>query len=145
MVKPHEVFTNKRGLKMIKIDFVKDDGEKVVIDWKIKPLTPRLMVHNFKNFAALENHKKDTKDMTLLEQGEMMEGIAPLIDIILPKCCVEPKVVFEGDTTANQINIDDIDLPTLMEIFAKIFEASGVNPEKEAERANLQKVPSPKV
>jgi len=144
-IKPHEVFNSKnRATKVITTTFKKDNVEKPIeIEWVVKPMSPRLMVKNYKNFAALEN--ADSKDLTLEEQAEMMQKLAPLIDIILPACCIDPKIVFEGETGKGQIHIDDLDMETLMKLFSGIFEASGITEKTKEEREDLKKAPSLKL
>jgi len=148
MVKPHEIFVNKSRPKIVKTKFRKEDDTEIEIEWKIKPLSPRLMAKNYKYFAALQGQdltEEDAKDMSQERQIDMMESLAPLLDIVLPYCCIEPKVVFEGNTTPQQINIDDIDLQTLMSLFEEIFKSTGLTDEGDKERKNLSKVPSVKV
>jgi len=141
MVKPHEVFNSKkREVKTIQTEFKKPGVEQPIkLDWDVKPMSPRLMVKHYKNFAALDQAEK--KDLTPEEQAEIMQKLAPLIDIILPECCVNPKIVFEGETKAGQIHIDDLDLETLIKLFSGIFDASGIIPEKEL-KENLKEAPS---
>jgi hypothetical protein len=105
-------------------------------------MSARLMVKNYKNFAALD--QSDNKNMTLEQQADMMQKLAPLIDVVLPECCINPKIVFEGETGPGKIHIDDMDLETLMKLFSGIFEASGIVPKKEGDE-DLQKAPSQKV
>lgn len=143
MVKPWEVFNSKkRQTKTIQTDFDKEGVDKPIkVDWEVKPMSPRLMVKNYKSFAALD--QADRKDMSMEEQAEMMQKLAPLIDVVLPECCVNPKIVFEGETKSGQVHIDDLNLESLMQLFSGIFEASGLTP-KEEEKENLEKVPSQK-
>jgi hypothetical protein len=142
MVKPHEIFNSKkRQVKTITTEFKKDNVEKpVLIEWVVKPMSPRLMVKNYKSFAALDG--ADQKNMTIEQQADMMQKLAPLIDVVLPECCINPKIVFEGETAAGKIHIDDLDLESLMKLFSGIFEASGITQKEDA--PDLQKVPSPK-
>jgi hypothetical protein len=142
MVRPHEVFNSrKRQVKKITTDFNKEGVEKPIkLEWEVKPMSPRLMVKNYKSFAALDG--TDQKNMTIEQQADMMQKLAPLIDVVLPECCVNPKIVFEGETRPGAIHIDDLDLESLMKLFSGIFEASGIT-QKEDE-PDLQKVPSPK-
>ncbi len=144
-IKPHEVFNSKnRATKVITTTFKKDNVEKPIeVEWVVKPMSPRLMVKNYKNFAALEN--ADSKDLSLEEQAEMMQKLAPLIDIILPACCVDPRIVFEGETGKGQIHIDDLDMETLMKLFSGIFEASGITEKTKEEREDLKTAPSLKL
>ncbi len=142
MVKPHEVFNSKkRASKVITTEFKKENVEEPVkVEWEVKPLSPRLLVKNYKNFAALD--QAQAANLTLEQQAEMMQKLAPLIDVVLPECCINPKIVFEGDTKSGQVHIDDLDLETLIKLFSGIFEASGiVKPEGDED---LQKAPSPK-
>lgn len=143
MVKPHEVFSSKnRQAKVITTEFKKKDVDKPIkVEWEVKPMSPRLLVKNYKNFAALD--QKETKDMTIEQQAEMMQKLAPLIDVVLPECCINPKVVFEGETKNGFIHIDDLDLETLIKLFTGIFEASGLSVPKEGDE-DLQNQPSPK-
>jgi hypothetical protein len=141
-VKPHEVFNSKnRAVKTITTDFKKPGVEKPIqVEWEVKPLSPRLMVKNYKNFAALD--QAQAANLSIEEQAGMMQKLAPLIDVILPECCVNPKIVFEGETKKGEVHIDDLDLETLIKLFSGIFEASGIiQPEDDQD---LQKVPSPK-
>ena len=141
-VKPHEVFNSKkREIKTITTDFKKEGVDKPIkVEWDVKPLSPRLMVKNYKNFAALD--QAQAANLSIEEQASMMQKLAPLIDVILPECCVNPIIVFEGETKKGQIHIDDLDLETLIKLFSGIFEASGIiTPEGDED---LQKVPSPK-
>lgn len=144
MVKPHEVYNSKkREVKTITTDFKKDGvDEPMKVEWIVKPMSPRLMVKNYKNFAALDGANQE--DMTMEQQADMMQKLAPLIDVVLPECCVNPKIVFEGETKTGQIHIDDLDLESLMKLFSGIFEASGISKPKE-DKEDLQKVPSPKI
>jgi len=48
----------------------------------------------------------------------------------------------EGETNDSQLNIDDLDVETLMQLFTKIFEISGVSKEGSVERQNLETPPS---
>ena len=81
------------------------------------------------------------KELSRDEEIETLEKLAPLIDVILPFCCLNPKIIMEGQSTDKEINIDDLDIQTLMELFSAIFTASGVSDQGDLERANLEKPP----
>jgi len=141
MVNPADLFKGKNAPKIIKTEFVKDDGTKVELEWLVKPLSPRLLVNNYEHFSALESFDyKEGEEIPENRQTDMMKKLSPLIDIVLPNCCVKPKIVYEGASDANQINIDDIPLDTLMKLFAEIFKASGLNEEAEKTRDQQKKV-----
>ncbi len=146
MVNPVDLFKGKNAPKIIKTDYVKDDGTTVDLEWLVKPLSPRLLVSNYEHFAALEGLEyKEGEDMSETKQTSMMKKLAPLIDVVLPNCCVKPKIVYEGLSNADQLNIDDVPLDTLMKLFAEIFKSSGLSEEAEKNRDSQKKVPSQKV
>lgn len=145
MVKPSEILKSKREIHSIKIEYEKEDGTKIELDWKVKPLTPRLLVKNFEYFAALEDVDFDATDeakMTTKQRASLIKKLDPLIDVVLPFSCVEPKIVFEGETNESQINIEDIPLDILMKLFGEIFKISGMTKEAQEERELLKKVPT---
>jgi len=147
MVSPGIIFRNKGKSRMVQVKSKDESGEPITLDWKVKPLAPRLMVKNYKYFAALEklNSNDQKEDLTEDQQIETLEKLSPLIDVVLPYCCIAPKVVFEGETNEKQINIDDIDIETLMGLFTAIFESSGLSAKGEDERKNIDKPQLPKV
>ena len=148
MVKPGTHFKSRSAPKMIKTKVKGENNTEIELDWKVKPLSPRLMVQNYRHFAALEkldsNDKEKGKELSEEEKNETLERLAPLIDVVLPFCCVDPKIVMEGETNEKQINIDDLDVETLMALFGAIFEASGVAKKATDERKDLPTPPSPK-
>jgi len=147
MVNPTKIFKSKSAPKVIHTKHTGEDNVEVTLDWTVRALAPRLMVQNFKHFAALEtlnSDKVEGQELSKQEEIETLEKLAPLIDVVLPYCCVTPKVVTEGVSDAKQIHIDDLDVQTLMELFSEIFKASGVSEEGDKERKNLEKHPSPK-
>lgn len=141
MVNPSTVFKSRSQAKMVTVKTKDEKGAEVILDWKVKPLAPRLMVKNYKYFAALEklNSNDQKEDLSEDQQIETLEKLSPLIDVVLPYCCIAPKVVFEGETNDKQINIDDIDIETLMGLFTAIFESSGLSAKGEDERKNIDK------
>jgi len=146
MADPTVVFKGKNAPKIVKTEYIQDDGSKVDLEWLVKPLSPRLLVNHYEHFAGLEglDDTPEGQDIPKEKQTEMMKKLAPLIDVVLPFCCVKPKIVFEGLSDSNQINIDDVPLDTLMRLFGEIFKASGVTEEAERLREAQKKVPSPK-
>jgi len=147
MVSPTKVFKSRSKPKTIHTKHKGDDKVEVELDWYVKPLSPRLMVKNYKHFSALEQMdkgKEPGEELSREEEIETLEKLAPLIDVVLPYCCVRPKIVEEGETNDTQVNIDDLDVETLMALFSEIFKASGISEEGDKERKNLGKPPSPK-
>lgn len=141
MVKPSEIFRSKKEVHSVQIEHEQEDGTKVLIDWKVKGLTPRLLVKNFEYFADLEglDLDKDETKLTAKQRATMIKKLDPLIDVVLPFSCVEPKIVFEGETNDIQVNIEDIPLDVLMKLFGKIFEISGMSKEAQEQRELLKK------
>ncbi len=148
MVKPTEIFKGKNEPKLIKVEYENPDTKEMVItEWKVKPLSPRLLVKNYDYFEALQGSDIDEKkgeELTSVQRKALMKKIDPLIDVVLPHCCVEPEVVFVGPTQGNQINIDDIPLDVLIKLFGEIFIASGMTEDGEKEREDQKKVLSQK-
>jgi hypothetical protein len=146
MVKPSSIFKSRSAPKKIQTKFIDEQNKEIMLDWIVKPLSPRLMVQNYKYFAALEKMDTNEKgtELTEDEQIETLEKLAPLIDVVLPYCCVEPKIVMEGETNDKQINIDDLSVETLMSLFSGIFESSGLAKKGEEQRKNLGNPPSQK-
>ena len=62
--------------------------------------------------------------------------------MLIAALSVTSKIIFEGDTGPNQINIDDVPLDTLMRLFGEIFKASGIDEEAAKLRDQQKKVPS---
>jgi hypothetical protein len=60
----------------------------------------------------------------------------PLLKIILPACCVEPKVSQQGDDES--LGIDEIALEDLIELFGHIFDLSGLTKAAEDARKKSQ-------
>lgn len=147
MVNPSTIFRSKSKPRMVEVKSKDEKGAEVILDWKVRPLAPRLMVKNYKYFAALEklNSNDQKVELTEEQQIETLDKLSPLIDVVLPYCCIAPKVVFEGETNELQINIDDIDVETLMGLFTAIFESSGLSSKGEDERKNLENPQLPKV
>jgi len=146
MVNPSDLFRGKNAPKIVKTPYVKDDGIEVELDWLVKPLSPRLLVNHYEHFAALEDlNYKEGDDISPAKQTDMMKKLAPLIDVVLPYCCVKPKIIYDGISEGNNLNIDDVPLDTLMRLFGEIFKSSGLNEEAAKIRDTQKKVPSPKV
>lgn len=141
---PHQAFKPRSRKQEVEVEFkVPETGEIKHIKWQVKAISPRLMIKHAKHFSALEGQKYDedgVKEMPVNEQVELMQLLAPLVDVVLPFCCVEPKVVFEGETTATQINIDDIELEALLKIFIAIFNVSGIGKEAAEDKKKLLKL-----
>lgn len=141
---PHQAFRPRSKKQKVEIDFRdSESGEIKNISWEVKALSPRLMIKHAKEFGALEGQKYDeneVKEMEVNEQIELMQLLAPLIDIVLPYCCVNPKVKFEGDTTQQEINIDDIELEALLKIFITIFNISGIGKQAAENKKKLLKL-----
>jgi len=148
MVKPHELFKGKNVPKLVIVDYENPDtGEIQHTEWRVKPLTPRLLVKNYDSFDALQESNIDEqqgKELSPEQRKSLMKKIDPLIDVVLPHCCVDPKVVFEGETNEKQIHIDDIPLDVLIKLFGEIFISSGMSDTAAKDRNDQKKVPSPK-
>jgi len=146
MVKPYELFKGKNEPKLVIVDYENPDTGKIDhTEWRVKPLTPRLLVKNYDSFDALQESNIDEqqgKELTATQRKDLMKKIDPLIDVVLPHCCVDPKVVFEGETNSQQIHIDDIPLDVLIKLFGEIFIASGMSDKDAKEREDQKKVPS---
>lgn len=145
MVNPAKIFKSKSLPRPIETTFTDKDKSKTILTWMVRPLSPRMMVQNYKHFAGIEDLGTDTNiKITKKQEIATLEKLSPLIDIILPFCCLDPKIVMEGPTNDKQINIDDLDVQTLMALFTEIFKTSGMSEEKDEERKNLKSLPTPK-
>lgn len=145
MVNPTKVFKSRNIPRPVETKFIDKDKSEIKLTWMIRPLSPRMMVQNYKHFAAIEKMGTDPNvKLTPEQEISTLDKLAPLIDIILPYSCLEPKIVMEGPTNDKQINIDDLDVQTLMALFTEIFKSSGMSEEKDEERKNLKSLPTPK-
>jgi len=139
MVNPSTIFRSKSAPRKVTTTYKDEKDVEIILDWIVRPLSPRLMVQNYKHFAALEKlNNTGEKELAEQEQIETLEKLAPLIDVVLPYCCVKPNIVMEGETNDTQINIDDMNVETLMALFSAIFESSGLTKKGEDERKNSE-------
>jgi len=144
---PTKIFKSRSKPRTITTVYLDENEKEINLEWLVKPLSPRLMVNNYKYFAALEEMDKDKvkgQELTKAQEIETLEKLAPLIDVVLPYCCIKPKIVEEGESNNLQLNIDDLDIQTLMALFSEIFKTSGVSEKKDKERQDFVKPPSPK-
>lgn len=141
ILQPYEAFKPKSLSKEIEVEYTDPDTDELkTIKWTVKAISPRLMIQHAEHFEPLEGREYDEdKPVPLKEQVRMMKLLAPLIDIVLPYCCVKPKIVFNGLTDQNQVNIDDIDLEALFKIFIGIFNISGMGKKSEEYKKKLSK------
>ena len=141
-MRPQEVFKSKSKAVPIIIEKkeIDPEGKEITtqINWTVKPLSARLMVQNYSHFVNLEKIEKSPER----DQAKILEGLIPLIDVVLPFCCVDPKLVMEGETNEKQIHIDDLDIEALMNLFTKIFEISGLGKKADDKIENLESPPS---
>lgn len=141
---PHQAFKPRSKKQHVEVEFTDiDTGEIKIVSWEVKALSPRLMIKHAQEFAALEGQKYEedkVEEMPFKEQVSLMQLLAPLVDIVLPYCCIEPKVIFEGDTTPSAINIDDIELEALLKLFITIFNISGLGKKAADDKKKLLKL-----
>ena len=75
MVNPVKIFKSRSKPKQIHTKHMGEDKIEIELDWLVKPLSPRLMVKNYKYFAALEEMDKDKikgQELTKAEEQIML-------------------------------------------------------------------------
>ena len=60
----------------------------------------------------------------------------PALKVVLPKCCVSPKMIDGISTDPNVISVNRIKLEVGIELFDKILEISGLGTKNEKDRKN---------
>lgn len=126
------------------IKFVTKDSELGDLEWVIKPVPFTLLLEHFDKFTGMPTDATETSSLSSEQAVKLQKSIYPMMKAIIPKCIVEPTVVLEGPTNDDQLNIDDIPFGSVVELFNKIIEITGLDKVGEEDRKKLPTVQSDK-
>lgn len=130
------------------ITFVTEDSKYGKLEWVIKPIPFTLLLENFDKFGTLPNEKEVMEGKLNQEQAKKLQlNIYPMIKAIVPKCIVAPKITDDEELAnapdSEYLHIDDIPFSSLVDIFNKIIEETGLDKMGEDARKKLQPAQSP--
>ena len=120
------------------IKFVTEDSTLGTLEWVIRPIPFTLLLENFDKFQGLPQGEFNESNMSADQATALQKTIYPMMKAIIPKCIVEPQVVI-GDGIANedQLHVDDIPFSSVVEIFNKVVEITGLDKLGDETRKNL--------
>jgi hypothetical protein len=124
------------------VKFVTKDSELGDLEWVIRPIPFTLLLENFDKFSGLPSESKQFEETMSKEQSaQLQKTIYPMMKAIVPKCIVEPRIVV-GDVKPeeDQLHVDDIPFNSVVEIFNKIVEITGLDKLGDEDR---KKLPTP--
>jgi hypothetical protein len=124
------------------IKFVTKDSDIGEMEWVIRPIPFTLLLENFDKFQGLPQGEIDESKLTSDQAAKLQTSIYPMMKAIIPKCIVEPKVVAGDDIAGEEeLHVDDVPFQSVVEIFNKIVEITGLD--KVGDEAR-KKLPEPK-
>jgi hypothetical protein len=117
---------------------------KILVPFKDKELEFEVMPLDNATFAQIGSTITiNEKDLKLAQEGGNMAGIKvisdmyyPAIKVVLPKCCISPRVIDGVSTDPKVIPVDRLDLAVEILLLDKIMAISGLDPAEEQERKN---------
>ena len=120
------------------IKFVTEDSTLGTLEWVIRPIPFTLLLENFDKYQGLPQGEIDETKMSAEQATNLQKTIYPMMKAIIPKCIVEPLVVV-GDVIANedQLHVDDIPFGSVVELFNKVVEITGLDKQGDETRKNL--------
>jgi hypothetical protein len=129
------------------VKFVTEDSDNGKMEWVIRPIPFTLLLENFDKFSGLpeEGKELDESSMTKEQTAQLQSTIYPMMKTIVPKCIVVPRIVV-GDAIVgeDQLHVDDIPFNSVVEIFNKIVEITGLDKLGDENRKKLPTVQSDK-
>jgi|GEM_PF-6090497 len=114
------------------------------VTWLIRPIPTYDLLSNLDKFSSMPKNVHDIKSDDLSDEDAkyLKEQILPLIDILLPACTIDPPVTIDNNDprllTGEAIHIRDLSYNTVLAIFNKITEITGMTREAEEARKKLQ-------
>jgi hypothetical protein len=119
------------------VKFVTKDSELGELEWVIKPIPFTLLLENFDKFEGLPE-EKSALDLDSETAKKLQKQIYPLMRAIIPKCIVEPRISETEPVPDDCLFIDDIPFNSVVEIFNKVVEITGLDKAGEEARKKLQ-------
>jgi len=128
------------------VKFVTKDSDEEY-EWVLKPIPFTLLLENFDKFQGLpsESDVIDGENMSQDQAAKLQKSIYPMMKAIIPKCIVSPTVVIGDAVGEDELSVDDIPFNSVVEIFNKIVEITGLDSLGDANRKKLQTQQSVKV
>lgn len=123
-----------KGNKSIK--FVTKDSELGELEWVIKPVPFTLLLENFDKFTDMP----ETADNLSADQAKKLQAnVYPLMKQIIPRCIVDPKIAINEEDAGKEdyLHIDDIPFQSVVDVFNKIIEITGLDKAGEDARKKL--------
>ena len=110
-------------------------GEK--LEFEVKKLSAKILskVIAIEGMNELANKQKTEGSIPPEEVPDNFSNtIYPMIELVIPSCCIVPKVVTdEAKKSTTGVFIDDIPLDVLINLFNEILRVSGVEEDKKQE------------
>ncbi len=118
-------------------------SEKIKIDWKDKVLEFEVVKMDNETFARIgDKIKIDNMDLknandSLLGGMKVISDLYwPALKVVLPKCCISPKVIDGESTDPKVISVNRLGLDVGIILLDKIMALSGLGEIPEEERKN---------
>ncbi len=118
-------------------------SEKVKVDWKDKVLEFEVVKMDNETFARIGDKIKITdidlgnaKDSLLGGMKVISDLYWPALKVVLPKCCISPKVIDGESTDPKVISVNRLGLDVGIILLDKIMALSGLGEIPEEERKN---------
>ena len=116
---------------------VKIDHEELgKLEFTIKPMSAKLLAQVTLIAKDLDISTKKEKKEEGVDEGDMKavasfgQVVYPMCEILLPKCCVSPKVSLEETTEKGVLWIEKIPVEILIELFEGIYSVIVTNTKK---------------
>lgn len=110
------------------VKFVTKDSEIGEMEWVIRPIPFTLLLENFDKFQGLPQGEIDESNISKEQATKLQHSIYPMMKAIIPKCIVAPKVVAGDDIAGEEeLHVDDVPFQSVVEIFNKIVEITGLD------------------
>lgn len=138
-----------RSKSIREIKLIGNDKEEYV--FKLRGISGQLVIDNYDLFAGMDREtvEVDTENLTKDDVSFVKEKVAPLLRLVLPKCCIEPAIAEDAKDERlhtdppTAIEVDDLPPEMLMQLFEKVLELAGMSKKIEEKRKKLPSQTTP--
>ena len=114
-------------------------------EWLIRKIPFDAMAELFEvmGVKATKDQKEAERQFTsAMDRPDFQKRLVTMTQILLPACCVDPKVVLEGDPSDDYLLYSEIDPMDMFKLFFEIMQHSGLSAEAAAKRQKFRNQPS---
>ena len=111
-----ETVSKIRTISATKQTSIEFEGQ--TYDFEIKRLSAKILV----TISSLEGLDKVSPD----GQGTQLKHVYPMMEAVIPSCCIHPKISLEKGDDPNTLLLEEIPVGLSVELLGRIFEHSGL-------------------